>query len=75
MPNPTPNRPLWQVMHDAAIEISQTSGPIASRRFYAAALRAIAEEVWSRGQSGEAVDYGDIFNWLHKEADRAEMGK
>jgi hypothetical protein len=43
MADPTPNRPLWKVMQDAANEVSKTSGPIHSRRGYAAELRAIAE--------------------------------
>jgi hypothetical protein len=66
MTDPT-NRPLWQVMHDADIAISRETGPIASRRGYAAELRAIADEI-------PEVLYGagGVRRWLLEEADRAE---
>ena len=64
--------PLWRVMKDAYMAPPESA---TEEQCYAAEIRAIAEEVWSRGQSGEAVDYGDIFNWLCMEAYRAEAGE
>jgi hypothetical protein len=73
MPNPTPSRPpLWEAMHDAAIEVSKTSGPIASRRGFAAELRAIAKEIHRRRDLGSR---GELLAWLRDEADRAEPGE
>ena len=74
MTDPTPKPPpLWRVMQDAYFK-GRNPG-MSEPHGYAAELRAIAEEVWRRGSEGIATDYGDIWNWLHAEADRAEAGK
>jgi hypothetical protein len=79
MTNPTPNRPLWQVMQDA-----RPPGLTTPDRFWmyerdccAAELRAIAEAVQTQFTKhfadGDAVLL-EVINWLLVEADCAEAG-
>jgi hypothetical protein len=71
MPDPTPNRPLWEVMHDAYLKC-ELSGPRGHLGF-AAELRAIAEEASRRyGGNDPAIS---LIAWLELEADCAEAGE
>jgi hypothetical protein len=69
------NRPLWQVMHDADIIVKKETGPIASRRGYAAELRAIAEWLYKQGSLADVVAGANMIKLLYAEADRAEAGE
>jgi hypothetical protein len=73
------SKPLWEVMQGAAIEVSEETGPIASRRGYAAELRAIADWLVPGGDPDIDCIVPDHGRYLHTlllaEADRAEKGE
>lgn len=73
MSNPTPNRPLWKVMHSAYIN----SGRM--QEGYAAELRAIAKWISERHPidpaTGAGVGATTVVSELLAEADRAEAGE
>jgi hypothetical protein len=84
MPDPTPNRPLWQVMHDAFLEVLRPRPlhPDPERIGGAAMLRAIVSEIqrrWDVVLPDDSEFHGDtgmeIVAWLRAEADRAEAGE
>jgi hypothetical protein len=72
MADPTPNRPLWEVM-EASFLAGRNPG-YCDRRGYAAELRAIAGEMCSRFFSS-IEDNPVFYDWLLAEADRAEAGQ
>jgi hypothetical protein len=80
MTDHTNRPPLWEVMHDADIAVSRETGPIASRRGYAAEIRAIVEWVEERTAATTAFEPEEmpvvwrIAGMLLAEADRAEAG-
>ena len=67
-------KPLWEVMQ-ASSRAAKVLPPDYGRftgDYYAAMLRAIADEVWKTGKEGQVVDFGDICNWLMDAANEAE---
>jgi len=79
MPNPTPNRPLWEVMFNARCSTMDDENIVSEARACAAAeLRAIAKEASKRlspEESSYPHDGRDLVAWLRAEADRAEAGE
>jgi hypothetical protein len=67
MPDPTPNRPLWEVMQAAYFEGRKPGH--CDRLGYAAELRAIASEIKQAAQLRTSYETAE---WLLAEADRAE---
>jgi hypothetical protein len=74
MTNPTPNRPLWEVMQVAFQDGFEKSRDVGDPdgHGYAAELRAIAQEIQRRVELWHS---DDVVRWLHSEADHAEAGE
>lgn len=83
MTDPTPNPPLWKVMHNAyhaAIKARIREGFISwsPQVGHAAELRAIAEAIREEFEGSSLAEIGTvrmIRDFLGEEADRAEAGK
>jgi hypothetical protein len=79
MNNPTPNRPLWEVMRDALSAIPKDTSFKGGDGFVcvcvAAQLRALAEELAKKQSEWRAncTDMSAVM-WLMEEADRADAG-